>query len=48
MPTEKEIAIIQKAAMFDLIEILETEPEKTYTTEEVKKIIRAYLSGKQE
>lgn len=48
MPTEKEIAIIQKAAMFDLIEILETEPEKTYTTEEIKKIIRAYLSGKQE
>ena len=48
MPTEKEITIIQKAAMFDLIEILETAPEKSYTPEELKKIIRAYLAGKQE
>lgn len=45
MPGEAEIAIIQKAAMYDLIEILETDPEKHYTTEELKKIIRAYISG---
>lgn len=48
MPTDQEITIIQKAAMFDLIEILETAPEKSYTPEELKKIIRAYLAGKQE
>ena len=47
MLSEAEIAIIQKAAMYDLIEILETDPEKTYTPEELKKIIRAYIAGKE-
>lgn len=47
MPSETEIAIIQKAAMYDLIEILESAPEKSYTPEEMKKIIRAYISGKE-
>ena len=47
MPSEAEIAIIQKAAMYDLIEILEPGPEKNYTPEEMKKIIRAYISGKE-
>ena len=31
--------------MYDLIEILETNSEKHYTTEELKKIIRAYIAG---
>lgn len=44
MPTEKEILIIQKAAMFDLIDIFESNPEKeNYTPEEIKTIIKAYL-----
>ena len=47
MPSEAEIAIILKAAMYDLIEILETDPDKHYTTEELKKIIRAYIAGKE-
>lgn len=47
MPGESEIKIIQKAAMFDLIEILEADPDKSYTPEELKKIIRAYISGKE-
>ena len=47
MPGDTEIAIIQKAAMYDLIEILEAAPEKSYTSEELKKIIRAYISGKE-
>ena len=37
MQSEAEIAIIQKAAMYDLIEILETNSEKHYTAEELKK-----------
>ena len=45
MPSEKEINIIQKAAMYDLIQILEEHPEKQYTLEEMKQIIKAYLSG---
>ena len=47
MLSEAEITMIQKAAMYDLIEILETTPEKSYTPEEMKKIIRAYISGKE-
>lgn len=45
MPTEKEILMIQKATMFDLKQILEGDPDKTYTVEELKKIIDAYIAG---
>ena len=45
MPTEKEILMIQKATMFDLKQILEADPDKTYTVEELKKIIDAYIAG---
>ena len=31
MQTESEIIVFQKAAMYDLIEILESDPDKTYT-----------------
>ena len=39
MQTESEIIVFQKAAMYD--------PDKTYTIEELKKVIRAYLKGKE-
>ena len=45
MPNEKEIAIIQKAAMFDLIQIIKKQPEKTYTVEELEALIVAYVTG---
>ena len=45
MPSEKEIAIIQKAAMFDLIQIIKKQPEKTYTVEELERLIVAYVNG---
>lgn len=45
MPSEKEIAIITKAAVFDLIHILDKTPDKTYTTEEIKQILTAYAVG---
>ncbi len=45
MATEKEILMFQKAAMFDLKRILEADPDKTYTVEELKKIIDAYIAG---
>ena len=35
MPTEKEILMIQKATMYDLKKILEADPDKTYTVEEL-------------
>ena len=45
MPTEKEILMIQKATMYDLKKILEVDPDKTYTVEELNKIIDSYIAG---
>ena len=45
MLDEKEIAIIQKAAMFDLIQIIKKQPDKTYTVEELEALIVAYVTG---
>ena len=45
MPTEKEIVIIQKATVYDLKRILKENPEKTYTMEELEKILDAYITG---
>lgn len=47
MPGEAEISMSQKAAMYGLIEILETNPKKSDTPEEMKRIIRAYIAGKE-
>lgn len=46
MPTEKEISIIQKATIYDLQKILENgEAGKTYTVEEIKHLLDAYIQG---
>lgn len=45
MPTEKEMIVIQKATVYDLKRIIESEPDKTYTIEELKKILDAYITG---
>lgn len=45
MPTENERKDIQKAMAYDLIRIFEKDPEKTYTTKELKELIDAYISG---
>lgn len=42
---EKEISIIQKAAMYDLIQILKKQPDKAYTVEELEALIAAYITG---
>lgn len=43
MSGEKEILVTQKAAMFDLLQIIESQPDKTYTAEEIKALIVAYI-----
>lgn len=44
MGTEAERQDTRKAMAFDLFEILDEQPEQTtYTTEEIKKMIRIYL-----
>lgn len=45
MSIEKEILVAQKAAMFDLIQILKKQPDKTYTVEELEALIVAYITG---
>lgn len=48
MPTENERKDIQKAMAYDLIRIFESEPEKVYSAEDLKKLINAYIAGTQQ
>lgn len=45
MPTEKEVVLIQKATIYDLMRIIEENPDKSYTPEELKKLFDAYITG---
>lgn len=45
MPAEKEIILAQKAMAYDLVQIFESDPDKTYTPEELKKLLAAYIKG---
>jgi len=48
MPTEKERLDVLKSMAFDLLEMFEADPEKTYTVEELKKLLSAYIKGAQQ
>ncbi len=45
MPTENERKDIQKAMAYDLLRILKQDLDKTYTVEELEKLIDAYIMG---
>ena len=45
MPIENERKDIQKAMAYDLLRIFRKDPEKTYTIEELEKLINEYISG---
>ncbi len=46
MPTDREAVEIKKAMAYDLIDVIESNSEKTgYTPEEIKEIIKAYIAG---
>lgn len=45
MPTEKEIIMMQKATVYDLLQIIKSEPNKSYTAEDIEKIMAAYIKG---
>lgn len=45
MPTENERKDVQKAMAYDLLRILKADPEKTYSVDELEKLIDAYISG---
>ena len=45
MPTERERNEIKKSMAYDLICIIEEKPEQeTYSTEEIKKLIKTYIA----
>lgn len=45
MPSAQESVDIKKAMAYDLLTIFKAEDGKSYTPEEVEKIIRAYIAG---
>ena len=45
MPAEKEVVLIQKATIYDLMRIIRENPDKTYTQEELEKLFDAYITG---
>lgn len=46
MATEMEVAIVKKATVYDLIDIIESRPDKqSYTPEEIKALMKAYVKG---
>lgn len=45
MSTERELIMYQKATVLDLLEIFKQDPEKTYTVDELEKMMFAYLKG---
>ncbi|MBD5155196.1 MAG: hypothetical protein HDT15_09055 [Oscillibacter sp.] len=48
MPPDEWSLIVQKATIYDLMRIIEEDPDKTYTAEELKKLLNAYItSGEQ-
>ena len=46
--TETEIKNTQKAMAYDINRILKREPGKTYTAEEIEKILDAYITGSEQ
>ncbi|WP_166544543.1 hypothetical protein [Acutalibacter sp. 1XD8-36] len=45
MFTENERRDVRKAMAFDLMQIFRAEPGKTYTLEEIEKLLVAYVQG---
>lgn len=46
MPSKEEIAVVRKATVYDLQKILDKgEKGKTYTVEEIKELMDAYVTG---
>jgi hypothetical protein len=43
MPTKDEIIVVQKATVYDICRIVEANPDKTYTAEDIKQLLDAYI-----
>lgn len=47
MPSEKDSMMIQKATVYDLQKLLEKGTKETYTVDEIKALMDAYIEGVQ-
>ena len=45
MSTEKEIIMFQKSTVYDLLQLIKQDPDKTYTVEELEQLLTAYVKG---
>lgn len=45
MSTEKEIIMFQKSTVYDLLQLIKEDPNKTYTVEELEQLLSAYVKG---
>jgi predicted metal-dependent enzyme (double-stranded beta helix superfamily) len=44
MPTKEEMTVVEKAVIYDLMDILDKNPDKTYTVDEIKQLMKAYIT----
>ena len=45
MPTAEEILVVKKATVYDIIDVIESDDKKEYTQEEIKQLLKAYITG---
>mgnify|MGYP001061786109 FL=1 len=45
MSTEREIIMFQKSTVYDLLQLIKKDPNKTYTTDELEELLAAYVKG---
>ena len=45
MYSDKEIIMFKKSTIYDLLQLIERDPGKTYTAEELETLMAAYIKG---
>ena len=45
MSTEREIIMFQKSTVYDLLQLIKKDPNKTYTTDELEEMWTAFVNG---
>lgn len=48
MTTDKKIIMFQKAAVYDLLQLIGNDPGKTYTVEELRELMEEYINGQEQ
>lgn len=44
-PSEKELIMYQKATAYDILDLIKSNSEKTYSAKELEDLVRAYIKG---